>query len=88
MKTVNRGAPPPNVSLWAAFAPGDPLATQSCQAACISTTNAWPSGDCAPLDDQSSGLTTGVSQPLASNCIKYKKRVWLLESHRNEVEEH
>ena len=74
--TVPIPPPPPNPLRLAPFAPGDPIITQSLHAACISTTNACPSGDCEPLDDQSSGLTTGVSQPLVSICMCCVCVVW------------
>jgi hypothetical protein len=54
----------------APFAPLDPSATQSLQAACISTTNACPSALSAPCCPYECGLTTGVSQPVEVKCVR------------------
>ena len=54
----------------AAFAPGEPAATQSAWAAASSRTNAWPSGLVDPRSWKLFGLTTGVSHPAEVKCAR------------------
>lgn len=48
--------------------PNDPAFTQSCQAACISSTKACPSALWFPWDVGISGFATGVNSPLEVIC--------------------
>ena len=54
----------------AAFAPGEPAATQSAWAAVSSRTNAWPSGLVDPRSWKLFGSTTGVSHPAEVKCAR------------------
>lgn len=60
----------PTLTLRHPFLPGDPAATQSCQAAVISNTNASPSGLVVPCALILYGSTTGVNQPLEVKCCR------------------